>query len=116
MADINDNEYVQRIGDMHSMNVRLSLLESKHSDILQNQEHHDKIIDRLLDQDKQAVLALNAINSKFDTIIAQFSFGFKVACVFCVLVSSLTGAFWVYSHDLESKFQYHEINALNERK
>ncbi len=99
-----DDECMRRIGDFNAMEIRLRILEEKNLNLKISHEDHGILIERLLDQDAKAVIALNSISSKFDALIAQFSLGFKILCVCGGIVTTMIAGFWVYSHDLDQRY------------
>jgi len=86
-----------RIGDVHRIDIRLSLLEAQHLELSKSSEVHDENIEKLL-------IEITKISGKFDALLGQFSFGFKIISICAIVVTSSVGAFWVFTHDLDNKY------------
>lgn len=88
----------------NELNIRLAILEHAHDETVKARMGVDIIIDRLLQQDNQMLLALNAVGGKLDTLISQFLLGFKIVSVCALIVVTAVGALYTYSRDLDQKY------------
>lgn len=95
----------RRTDIINQLNIRLSVLESNHTEQVRARMHNDDAIADLLKSNLATVLALNTISSKFDTLISQFTLGFKILSAGAVIIASIMGAFWTYSNALDMKYQ-----------
>lgn len=113
-----NEEDFRRIGDISGMEVRIRMLEAKSLELTENHKHHDGMIERLLEQDKDAVIALNSINLKFDALLSKFSFGFGLVCTGSTVIVVLIGGFWTYTHDLDARYapKFNQIMSNTESK
>jgi hypothetical protein len=84
--------------------IRVSILENNHIGLVQIKDEHSALLDKLVDQDNKAIIALNNINLKFDALIHQFSVGFKIVMICGAIVTTSVTAFWVYNADLNARF------------
>ena len=111
MGDIEE----RRTDILNSLVVRVTVLEEKNNDHLISINHHDTIIDRLLQQDHDLLTSLNSIASKLelatvsmgtksDNLISQFKIGFKVLYLCTGALIFSIGAFYTYSKDLDAKY------------
>ncbi|MFA6060821.1 MAG: hypothetical protein WC756_21670 [Taibaiella sp.] len=111
MGDIEE----RRTDILNSLVVRVTVLEEKNADHVVSINHHDTIIDRLIQQDHELLTSLNAIASKLeiatvsigtksDNLISQFKIGFKVLYLCTGALIFSIGAFYTYSKDLDAKY------------
>lgn len=89
---------------LNSLNIRVSVLEAEHLDLVRVRLKHELHIEKLTLQDTEMLAALNSISAKFDGLISQFTIGFRVIVACSVLVTTIIGAFWTYSHSLDMKY------------
>ncbi len=101
---MSDLELQNRIGDINRLDIRVSILEAAHLDLIKSKDHHDSLLDRLLTQDAQMVTALELIGANLENLKSLFSTGFKVVCICAVVVTSAIGAFWAYSMELDKRY------------
>ncbi|MGZ8164092.1 MAG: hypothetical protein ACXW04_01125 [Methylobacter sp.] len=94
----------RRSAEINDLNVRVAILEAIHIELNKSRESHSAVIERLLLQDSAINLALNSINEKFDALIKQFALGFKIIVICSGLVTTIVGAGWIYTHDLNDKY------------
>jgi len=94
----------RRTDVINELVVRITVLESKHDDLVQVKDDHSALLAKLVDQDNKAIIALNNINLKFDALIHQFSVGFKIVMICGAIVTTSISAFWIYNTQLDSKF------------
>lgn len=94
----------RRTDVINELVVRITVLETKHDDLVQVKDNHSALLDKLVDQDNKAIIALNNINNKFDALIHQFSTGFKILMICGGFVTTSVSAFWVYNTHLDSRF------------
>ena len=95
---------MQQQNEINRLDVRVSILEATHTNLLKTQSSHEVIIEKLLTQDTDAAIALKLINQKFDALLNQFSIGFRIICVCSVIVCTTVGAVWAYTHDLDQRY------------
>lgn len=84
--------------------VRVTILETSNSDLVQSRKDHNVLIDKLIDQDNKAIIALNNINSKFDALIKQFALGFRIVMVCGGFVTTSVTGFWIYNKSLDDRY------------
>jgi len=103
MTIINNSD--RRIDLLNNLDTRVSVLESEHIETVRARLSHADIISKLNQRDNEITLALQSIGDKFDALIGKFSSGFKILCVFCTILCTSVAAFWIWSHDLDNKYQ-----------
>lgn len=95
----------RRTDVVNELIVRVTIIESKHEDLVQVKDDHAALLSKLVDQDNKAIIAINNINLKFDALIHQFSVGFKILMVCGGFVTTAVSAFWVYNSHLNDTYE-----------
>jgi hypothetical protein len=94
----------RRIDIVNELNMRVTILEAAHNEVVRARMHYDTVIESLTKDDNKMVLELQLISSKFDALLKQFALGFKLLSVAAVVVVTVIGAFWTYSNMLDAKY------------
>jgi len=84
--------------------IRVAILENNHIELVQVKNEHGALLEKLVDQDNKAILALNNINLKFDALLHQFSVGFKIVMICGGFVTTSISGFWIYNSGLNEKY------------
>jgi hypothetical protein len=94
----------RRSSDCTILESRVTVLECSQGELVKSFERHAIIIEKLLGQDNEAMIALTSINVKFDSLIRQIEASFKIFLACSTLICTVVGGFWIYSHDLDQKY------------
>ena len=102
MADLSPND--RRTDIINNLQIRLSVLEATHTELMSSRLTHAALLDKLSNQDTTLVISLNSIIIKFDDLIKQINMGFKVMVACASVLATIIGAFYVYSRDLDARY------------
>jgi len=95
----------RRIDILNDLRDRVVRLEITHEDLIRSKIDHEETIDKLSLRDTELTIALTAISSGLNALRDQISNGLKLMAGSFTLMSTLVGGYWIYSHDLDAKYQ-----------
>lgn len=95
----------RRIEAINDLRERVIRLEINHEDLVLSKINHAETIDKLSVRDGEMAIALTAISVGLTALKDQIAQGIKLIAGSFTISATLIGAYWIYSHDLDEKYQ-----------